>query len=71
MAYREQQLTNVERLAEYRVTLYCPTGLSEAEQNGLCSALDAFDFRTKLEEWLTWHTRNRRVLREVTIRVEE
>ncbi len=60
-----------QKLAHYHVTLYCPTGLSEEELDGLCDALEVLDFRTKIQGWLEWYVRNRRVLREVTVTVDE
>jgi hypothetical protein len=60
-----------ERLAEFRVTLFCPADLDEEEQDGLCAALDYYDFRAKIEAWLRWYTLHRRVLRDVTVRVDE
>jgi 2'-5' RNA ligase len=60
-----------QRLAQYHVTLYCPADLAEEQLDQLCEALEVLDFRSKIQAWLEWYTRNRRVLREVTVTVDE
>ncbi len=60
-----------QRLAQYHVTLYCPADLTEEQLDQLCDSLEVLDFRAKIQGWLQWYTCNRRVLREVTVVVDE
>jgi 2'-5' RNA ligase len=38
-----------QRLADFHVTLFCPVGVPEEQLERLCDALDALDFRSKIQ----------------------
>jgi hypothetical protein len=61
----------LRRLADFHATLYCPADWPEERLDALCAVLSDLDFREKIQSWLEWYTRNRRVLRDVKVRVEE
>ena len=71
MVYEDFPRPAQQRLADFHVTLFCPAGATEERLDRLCEVLEAIDFRSKIQAWLEWYTRNRHVLRGITIRVEE
>jgi 2'-5' RNA ligase len=67
----EERSQALQRLADFHVTLLCPADLPEEQLDLLCEMLEQLDFRSKIQGWLEWYTRARKVLREVKVRVDE
>lgn len=71
MFYEDIEVPARQRLADFHVTLFCPAAATEERLDRLCEVLEAIDFRSKIQAWLEWYTRNRPILRGITIVVEE
>lgn len=71
MFHEDLEVPALQRLADFHVTLFCPAAATEERLDRLCEVLEAIDFRTKIQGWLEWYTRNRPILHSVTVQVEE